>query len=181
MRGRTKLATRGARAIAAGGALAVVASVAGVALAQAPALAGTNAGTSYEYDCTTSLQAGEVAPFEVVANLTAAPDPALNSGGPFGATGALTFPVPGSEAAGFYSYGITSTGLNVSGLVIGSPDGTATGTYTYQHDFASQAITPTTVTGVSWDGSTATLTATAGTFSADEVGDGVSSTTAGLP
>ncbi|HTR71286.1 MAG TPA: hypothetical protein VMH41_13805 [Mycobacteriales bacterium] len=175
-----KFRSRSARAVAVGGTLSVVASLAGIALTQAPALAGSNAGTSYEYDCTTALQAGQTGPFEIVTNLAATPDPSFYQGGSFGAAGALTFPIPGSEAAGLAANGITATGLTVSGLTIASTDGTATGSYTYGHTFASQTFPTTTVSGVSWTSGSTTLTASAGSFSASEVGDGIGATT-GIP
>jgi hypothetical protein len=167
--------SRRTRALALGGALTVIASAASVALTAAPAVAGINPNTSYEFDCTTPLQAG-TNPFEVVANLSAAPDPSFYNGASFGAGGALTFPISGGVVAGFAGNGITHTGLNIAGLTIGSTDGSANGTYTYSQSFGQQnVVAAATVTGASWDNtvSTTTINAAANTFTPSEIGDGV--------
>jgi hypothetical protein len=158
----------------------MVAGAAVAVLAPTPAFAGSNPNTTYEYDCTSTLQAGAAAPFPVTANLTATPDPTFFNGGSFGAAGALSFTLAGGVIAGLASNNVLGTpgpGLTVAGLTIGSTDGTATGSYTYGHVFPQTAPTSSTLAGVGW-GTTTTLT---GAFTAAMVGDGVTSTTAGLP
>jgi hypothetical protein len=144
------------------------------------AFAGTNANTSYEFDCTTALSAGQVAPFIATANLNAAPDPSFPTGATFGASGALSFTLAGGFIAGFASNGVLTpagVGLNVHNLVLGSTDGTATGSFNYNHSFAQTPAITNTVAGVTWGSGSTTLN---GAFAAGDVGKGVTGGT-GLP
>jgi hypothetical protein len=168
------------RALAVGSALTLVGSIAGIALTQTAALAGSGGIVSYEYDCNTALQAG-TNPFQVIADLTGDPDPSFYSGGTFAATGSLTFPIGGGVVAGFASNGITSSGLTPH-VTIASTDGSATGSYVYNHAFPSQPVSvAATVTGVSWANASTTLNASAGSFSPGQVGFGVSGPAGAFP
>ena len=114
-------------------------------------------------------------------NLNASPDPSAPIGAHFGAAGAISTTFVGGFVAGLEAnsvVGPSGIGATINNATIGSTDGTATGTYVYNHTFNPVVPTSTTVTGVSWDGTTATLT---GNFTAAEVGDGVTSSSAGLP
>ena len=139
-----------------------------VALAAAPASAGSNPNTTYELDCTTTLQPGVAAPFLLTANLNATPDPSFPTGASFGAAGALTGSVPAPVVAGLeQALGPAQIGLNLGGVVLGSTDGTATGTAPYSNNFAQVAAAPARqVTGVTWTSGSTTLTAAAGAFNA---------------
>jgi hypothetical protein len=145
----------------------------------APAFAGTNANTSYEFDCTTSLSAGQVAPFIVTANLNAAPDPSFPSGATFGASGALSFTLSGGFIAGFAANGVLlpgGVGLTVHDLALSSTDGTATGSYAYNQTFA-KVVPGSSTLSATWASASTTLS---GAFAAGDVGKGVTGGT-GLP
>jgi hypothetical protein len=153
-------------------AMATLLGLVGVALTAAPASAGTNANTSYEFDCTTTLQPGVAAPFLITANLNGAPDPAFPTGASFGVSGALTGSIPAPVVAGLeQALNPATIGLNLGGVTLGSTDGTATGSSPYSKNFAAVASAPARqVTGVSWASGGTTLTAAAGTFTASDVG-----------
>ena len=122
------------RVTAIGTAAALAASAIFVGLGTSPAQAFTNANTSYESDCTGAppVPVGTVAPFVVTMNATGIPDPRYPAGATFGASGLITVTVPGPVIAGFEASGITAAGMTAQ-VTIGSPDGTATGTYAYTH------------------------------------------------
>ena len=104
------------------------------ALSAAPAGAAGNPNTTYEFDCTTALAAGEVVPIPVTANLNASPDPSAPTGASFGASGALTFSLSGPFLAGLAANGVVGAGglgLTVSGVNIGPTSTSSTGSYTY--------------------------------------------------
>lgn len=166
-------------------ALAGLATLAGTTLAligltSTAAFGGTNPNTTYELDCTTALSPGTVAPFAVTLNLNGAPDPSFPTGATFGASGALTVALSGGFIAGFASNGVLTpagVGISVNNAVISSTDGTASGSFTYNHTFAQVPATTSTVAGVTWASASTTLS---GPFAAGDVGDGVTGGT-GLP
>jgi hypothetical protein len=121
----------------------------------APASAGTNGPTTYEADCTTSLAAGQVAPFVPGLDVNGAPEPPLSPTGlQFGVSGEATATVIGPVLAG-----------------LGSTDGTATGTFSYTSPtFSPVPALGRQIAGVSWSNGSTTLTAAAGTFVAGDQG-----------
>ena len=136
-RTRTRFAAAGT-AVAAF--LATLAGLIGVSAA--PAGAGTNGTTTYEADCTTSLQAGVVAPFVQGLNANGAPDPSFPTGATFGASGASSSTVIGPVVAGI-EQALNSPNLGMAvNEVVGSTDGTATGSFSYVHDFGSEPAAP---------------------------------------
>lgn len=147
-------------------AIGTLLGLAGVALTTVPASAGTNPNTSFEFDCTTTLQPGVAAPFLLTANLNGAPDPSFPTGASFGVSGALTGSIPAPVVAGLeQALGPATIGLNLGGVTLGSTDGTATGSSAYSHNFAAVAAAPARqVTGVSWTSGGTTLTGAAGAF-----------------
>jgi hypothetical protein len=172
------------RTAAGGAALSLIAGTMFAALAAfggaAPAGATTNANTTYEFDCTTSLSPGTVAPYTVVANLATTPSTDVTlPGASFSASGSLTFPILGAVVGGLAANKVlpsTGLGLDISGLVIGSTDGSATGSYTYSHDFPAQATPKSTLTVSTFASGATSITVTSGT---PAVGDGLVGT--GLP
>lgn len=145
--------------------------------AATPAGASINANTTYEFDCTTSLSAGTVAPFAVTANLNASPDPSAPTGASFGASGAVSVSLVGPFIGGLAANGVVSStvGLDLGGVTIGSTDGTATGSYAYSHNFAAVAAPSSSLGVAAWAAGATTLTVTSGT---PVVGDGLESGTA---
>src|SRR5262249_59923197 len=102
-----------------------------------------NANTSYEFDCTTTLQAGVAAPFLLTTNLNAAPDPSFPSGAKFGASGAVTGSVVAPVVAGLeQALGPASIGLNVAGVNFGPLDAHSTGSAAYRPSFAHVTAAP---------------------------------------
>ncbi len=139
-----------------------------------PASAGINANTNYEFDCTTSLSPGTVAPFLVTTNLNASPDPSFPTGATFGAAGAISETLQGGFIAGFAQQGVLTpagVGLQVSDLTLSSTDGTATGSYSYNHTFAQTAPTVVDSVAATWTGTNVL----SGNFLAGDVGMGVAS------
>jgi hypothetical protein len=135
------------------------------------ARASTNGQTTYEADCMgTGLGAGQTAPFVIGLNITAAPDGLAATGATFGATGAASFTLIGPVVAGANAV-IFSPTINVSVTdKVGSTDGTATGSFTYTHTYASLANPGRQIASVSWASGSTTLTGAAGTFLASDVG-----------
>jgi hypothetical protein len=157
--------------------LATAAGLLAFVLAAPPASAGTNPNTTYEFDCTTSLGASTaVSPFLVTANLNASPDPSFPTGATFGATGALSVTVQGPQLSAFAGNGLLIGGqiaMSVNGLQISSTDGTATGSYAYNHNFPAQAPNTRNAGAVSWSAGATTLT---GGFIASDIGGGLTGT-----
>lgn len=145
------------------------------------AFAGSPGSVTYELDCTTSLAAGTVAPFAVTTTLTGAPDASFPTSGAFGAGGAYTLTLVGPFIAGLEQQGVVTAagiGVNAVNAVFGPNDGTATGTYTYNHSFAQVPQTAVASTSsVSWPAGTAgqnQLLTLSGNFPAGLVGLGAS-------
>jgi hypothetical protein len=157
--------------------LATAAGLLAFVLTAPPASAGTNPNTRYELDCTTSLGASTaVSPFLVTANLNAAPDPSFPTGATFGATGALSVTVQGPQLSAFAGNGLLIGGqiaMSVNGLQISSTDGTATGSYSYNHNFPAQAPNTRNAGAVTWSAGATTLT---GGFIASDIGGGLTGT-----
>jgi hypothetical protein len=135
--------------------------------------AGTNGVTTYEVDCAGSgLAAGINAPFVLALDANAAPDPAAPTGATFGVTGTISGTLIGAIIAGVEANIPTPTvGLNVHDAILGSTDGTATGTFDYTHTFTPVATIGRQLLGVTWAASSTTLM---GNFLASDVGDFVS-------
>jgi hypothetical protein len=139
----------------------------------------------YEADCTTSFQANVVAPYLIGLNINASPDGSAPTGASFGATGTVDFPLIGPVVAGGEAsvLGGLTTMLGVStNFIIGSTDGTATGTFAYTHTFAAVPVgSPGSagrqITGVSWASGSTTLN---GNFNALDIGYSVAAATGGL-
>src|SRR4051794_991551 len=129
----------------------------------------------YEADCTTSFQANVTAPFLIGLNINASPDGIAATGASFGATGTVDVPLIGPVVAGGEQsvLGGITTMLGVAvNFVIGSTDGTATGTFNYIHTFTPVAIgTPGSagrqLTAVTYTAGSTTLL---GNFNAFDVG-----------
>src|SRR5262249_57154579 len=157
---RRRRLTAGVAAIAT--AIGTLLGLVGVALTTTPASAGMNANTSYEFDCTTTLQAGVAAPFLLTTNLNAAPDPSFPSGAKFGASGAVTGSVVAPVVAGLeQAVAPASIGLNVAGVNFGPLDAHSTGSAAYSQSFAKLTAAPARqMTNITWPAASTTLTAT---------------------
>lgn len=157
------------------GALAVLTATAGFGMVTAPAAhAGSNGTVLYEVDCGgTGAAAGNTAPFIVGLTMDAAPHTSFPSGASFGATGAFSVVVSAAFLANIEANLDLSTGaldLGASNIKIGSPDGTATGSYSYSKaSFGPQSLAGLVnqVTGVTWVGGTNQLS---GPFAASDAG-----------
>jgi hypothetical protein len=172
---------RTTRFVAAGTAVATFAATllatlaALVATTVAPAAAGTNGTTLYEVDCVgTSLAAGQTAPFIVGLNAnTNVPDPSP-AGTSFGLSGVASETLIGPIIAGAYQQvNLALTGgltASVGGVTVATTDGSATGSFTYTHNFGNQAAPGAQRTGVSYTAGSTLLTAAAGTFQASDLG-----------
>ena len=151
------------------------------AFSATPAGAGIHPNTSYEYDCTTALSPGVAAPFLVTSNLNGAPDPSAPTGATWNASGALTFTLVGPFVAGLAANGVVGAngiGLDVANLTIASVNGTASGSYVYNHNFPESPsnVNASSLTGVSFTSGATSGTYTGGTLAA---GDGLIGT--GIP
>jgi hypothetical protein len=173
LRTHRKRTTRFAAAgTAAAAFLASLAALIGASVA--PASAGTNGPTTYEADCTTSLAAGQVAPFVQGLDVNGAPEPPLSPTGlRFGVSGAATGTVIGPVLAGLEQAvpgGTPTIGVAWTEAV-GSTDGTATGTFSYTSPTFSPVLAlGRQIAGVSWTSESTTLTAAAGIFVAGDEG-----------
>ncbi len=151
---------------------AFLATLAGlIGMSVAPVGAGSNGLTTYEADCAgAGLAAGQTAPFIEGLAVNGAPDPSAPSGALFGVSGTASSTLIGPVVAGVQQV------LNLATLqirvneTVGSTDGTATGSFPYDHLFASQTVPGRQVAGVSWNSGSTTLTAAAGAFLAGDVG-----------
>jgi hypothetical protein len=173
LRTHRKRATRfGAAGTAVAAFLASLAALIGASVA--PAGAGTSGPTTYEADCTTSLAAGQVAPFVQGLDVNGAPEPPLSPTGlRFGVSGAATGTVIGPVLAGLEQAvpgGTPTIGVEWTEAV-GSTDGTATGTFSYTSPtFSPVPALGRQIGGVSWTSGSTTLTAAPGTFVAGDQG-----------
>ncbi|MGH2448190.1 MAG: hypothetical protein ACRDFS_06255, partial [Chloroflexota bacterium] len=146
-----------------------------------------NPAVSYESDCTSSLEAGDVAPFVTTANIdtTSGTNFVLPQGATFGAAGALSQTVIGPVIAGLTNglggaglkYG--TIGLNV-GMTVGATAANSSGSYAYAKDFAA-VPTPGGLTSATYTSGSLTLTgnfaaADAETGAVPAVGDYVAGT-----
>ena len=135
-----------------------------------PASGSTNGPTAYEADCTTLLAAGLVAPFVVGLDINAEPDDSAPTGAAFGATGSASLTLIGPVIAGVMQQLPSATVGGSVNATIGSTDGTATGTFVYNHTFAPVPALGRQIMGVSWTSGSTALTAAAGTFQPSDVG-----------
>jgi hypothetical protein len=158
--------------------LASLASLAGViGTSVAPAGAGTNGLTTYEVDCVgTGLAAGQTAPFIEGLNVNTfqagVQVDALDPRSSFDVSGTKSVTLIGPIIAGAEQVVNLSTfglGATVS-QTIGSTDGSATGSFVYNHSFPNHPVNGRQITGVSWTAGSTALTAAAGTFLASDVG-----------
>lgn len=163
------------RIAASAAALVLSAGVLGAVIdlsAAQPAGATTNGTTTYEYDCTTTLEPGAVAPFGVTADLDTSTDSVTLPNATFGATGELSYTLVGQFVAAFASEGVlTSSGvaLNVTDQTIASTDGSATGSYSFSGAWTGRQPTESTLTATFASGATS-ISVTSGT---PVVGDGL--------
>jgi hypothetical protein len=98
----------------------------------------------------------------------ASPDGIAPTGASFGFAGAYTGTLIGPLVAGLEAnLTVTTIGLNVHNVVIGSTDGTATGTFSYSKTFTPVTANGRQLAGVSWTTGTSTLN---GNFVAGDVG-----------
>jgi hypothetical protein len=176
------------RAVVAGFAVALVGAAMIPPLSHA--FASTDGGGGdvlYEADCTTSLKAGVAAPYLIGLNLNASPDSSPATGATFGATGSIDFPVLGPVIAGL-------EGLNFLGasfapkadFIIGSTDGTATGSIEEKPTFPAKTVghpgdVGRQITKVQWAAGGTTLTAPAGSFAQSDDGYSVAFTSLSEP
>lgn len=138
----------------------------------------TSPAVSYESDCTSSLEAGEAAPFSTSTVINTTEDSGAATGSTFGIAGSVSETLVGPIVAGvngsvigpssFWNLQVTQT--------FGSTDGTATGTYTYTTPTFANQTDGGAVSSASWGNASTTLT---GDFSGATVGDSVSGT--GIP
>ncbi len=171
MRERSRLHTRKLTAL--GGIVALLAATVGFIFASAaPAFAGTNGNTAYELDCNSSNALLGTTGWVVGLNMNGSPDP-VAPGGHFGGSGAAAVVLPGYFIAGAVAGGVQTVGGTISATlhnaVIGTTDGSATGTFTTDLS-GSGTVTSHVVTTTYASGAT---TLTGGGFSASDVGDGV--------
>lgn len=164
------------RVTAVGAAVAAGASIlATLAFTAAPASAGSNGPTKYEVDCNpVQGSSGAPNPFIVTAVLSGATDPSYPTGASFSASGALSFTAQGPVFSAFAANGLLiggQIGLNVTNVKLSSTDGSATGSYSYSHNFAAATPPHHTVSNVSWTSGTATLTGTG--FTSSDIGGGL--------
>ncbi len=143
-----------------------------------PAGAVSNANTTYEEDCTTSLQPGVAAPFEFISNVNTTTDTAAPNGVHFGISGALSVFLAGPFLAEFADNSVLTpagVGLTLSGVTFGSTDGTATGSYSLTSTIPQSAsyYSSSALTGVSFSSGDTTISYTGGTVA---VGDGIAGT-----
>jgi large repetitive protein len=140
----------------------------------APAGAVSSGPTTYEVDCVGSgLAAGQTAPFIQGLNVNTSADNLAPTGATFGVSGTATETLIGPIVAGAEQVVNLSTfglGAILSGVTVGSTDGTATGSFTYNHTFPNQPVSGRQVLGVSYTAGTPTLTGAPGTFLASDVG-----------
>lgn len=142
----------------------------------------TNPAVSYEGDCTTSLEAGQVAPFLTELNGSTSVTTAFPSGVAFGYSGSATTKLVGAFIANLEIFGVASSHISMQWTeTLGSTNGHATGSYTYNSPTISQPASGGKVTGVSWGSGSTTLTAAKGAFSGAAKGDGLASSANGLP
>jgi hypothetical protein len=135
----------------------------------------TSPAISYEGDCTTALQAGTVAPFATTLDGNTSIDTGAPTGATFGFSGTATTTIVGAFVANLFT---ALGGLAASPTLgmqwtetIGSTDGNATGSYTYNSPtFTDVPDGGGTVKKVTWTNASTTLT---GNFSAAAVGDGL--------
>jgi hypothetical protein len=131
---------------------------------------------SYESDCTTSLSAGQVAPFVSTTNIdtTTGTTNVLPQGAKFGVAGAVSQTIIGPIIAGVNAQLNPATiGLTVS-ETFGSTDGNATGTSAYSHSFTAVANPGGQVTATAYGSGVTTIP---GNFSAlTTAGDALSGT-----
>ncbi len=159
---------------------AIAAATVGVLTTFAPTVgAATNGPTTYEADCTTSLAAGEVAPFITGLNASASPDPSAPTGAAFGASGSASVTIIGPVIAGVEQQLSSPTIGAAVNETLGSTDGTATGTYAYSHTFTPVSGAGRQITATSWTSGVATITAAAATFTSADVGASVAGPSAG--
>ena len=135
----------------------------------------TNANTTYEEDCTTSLEPGVAAPFAVTANVNTTTDTAAPTGATFGISGVTSVTLVGPFLAALADNSVLSptVGLAVSGVDFASTDGTATGSYLAAPTFTAAAPSSSALTGVSFSSGVTTISYTGGTVAA---GDGIAGT-----
>jgi putative Ig domain-containing protein len=143
----------------------------------APAGAETNGPTTYEVDCSSppaSLAGGATAPFVMGLNVNTSPTGPQPAGTPFSVSGTATETLIGPVIAGAYqAINLALTGglnASVSSETVGTTDGTATGSFTYSHNFGTLPAPGAQRTNVSWVAGSTTLTAPVGTFMASDVG-----------
>ncbi len=114
---------------------------------------------SYESDCTTALQAGEVAPFISSTVINTTTDTVLPVGGTFGIAGVVSQTLIGPVIAGLNSspLGLPATiGLGVTEN-FGSVDGHASGTFNYTQTFTPVTNPGGLVSGVTFASGATTL------------------------
>jgi hypothetical protein len=181
-RKRTRFAAAGT-AVAAF--LATLAGLIGVSAA--PAGAVSNGTTTYEADCVgTGAALGQTAPFVQGLTVNTTADSLSPTGATFGVNGAASTTLIGPVVAGINQFVNTAT-TGIGGAVnevIGSTDGTATGTFNYIHTYPNIPTPGRQITGVSYVAGQPTLTQPAGTltpFVAADVGSFVAGPSAGVP
>ncbi|MGO8872105.1 MAG: fibronectin type III domain-containing protein, partial [Acidimicrobiales bacterium] len=149
-----------------------------VAVANNPPGNPTAPAISYEADCTSTLEAGKVAPYVTTLLGNTSVDSAAPTGATFGFSGTAGTTIVGAFVANIYALGLGTNPLKLQWTeAIGSTDGNATGSYTYNSPTLSQPDGGGTVAKVAWSSGSTTLT---GDFAGAAVGDAVASSTAGL-
>jgi hypothetical protein len=142
----------------------------------------TSPSVSYEGDCTTSLQPGGVGPFTTSLDGNTSVDTAAPNGASFGFSGSASTTIDGTLVASLFTTlggALGSTTLTVNWTeTIGSTDGNAVGSYTYNSPTITEPDGGGKVTGVTWANDSTRLN---GNFSAAAVGDAIMSESNGLP
>jgi hypothetical protein len=151
------------------------------AIAAAPSIAGaTSAGAvTYEADCTTNFESGQVAPFVTSLDGNTTVDTAQATGAKFGFTGTASTVLIGPFIANLFANGVGSNPMSLQwDETLGSSDGTATGTYLFKSPTINEADGGgASASNITWGSGSTTLN---GNFSKAAVGDSVASTQAGL-
>ncbi len=130
---------------------------------------------SYEADCTSSLEAGQVAPFVTTLTGNTTVDSGAPTGTKFGFTGDSGVTIVGGFVAAIYARGLGTPNLGLKwNISLGSPDSTATGSYAYASPTVSEPDGGVRVPQVTWTSGSTTLTAPAGFWQGAQVGDAVS-------
>jgi len=183
MSGSTRTAGRSGRLARRVGVLGVATTLAVASAGAVVGLAGTAAAgpptVSYEADCTSPLEAGQVAPYVTTLTGTTTVATAAPTGAVFGFTGTAGTSIVGAFVAAIYAKGLGTSTLGLQwDETLGSTDGHALHTYSFVSPHLTAPDGGGEAFNVNWTSGSNILT---GDFSAAAVGDAVYSNQAGVP